>query len=68
MKVTLCGAAGEVTGSCYLVQTDRATVLVDCGMFQGQGATEARNRSLEKQNADLRYRLYGTPHKEGLAA
>ena len=29
---------------------------------------QARNRSLEKQNADLRYRLYGTPHNDGLAA
>ncbi len=35
MFVTLHGAAGEVTGSCYLVETGNARVLVDCGMFQG---------------------------------
>jgi metallo-beta-lactamase family protein len=46
MRISLCGAAGEVTGSGYLVQTDKARVLVDFGMFQGRGATVARNRDL----------------------
>ena len=36
MKITILGAAGgEVTGSCYLVETTQAKVLVDCGLFQG---------------------------------
>lgn len=46
MRITFCGAAGEVTGSSYLLQTANATLLVDCGMFQGHGATEERNKSL----------------------
>jgi len=46
MKITVCGAAGEVTGSGYLVETNRARVLVDFGMFQGRRATDARNRDL----------------------
>ncbi|MBL9001844.1 MAG: MBL fold metallo-hydrolase [Phycisphaerae bacterium] len=47
MRITVCGAAGgEVTGSCYLVETTRARVLVDCGMFQGRGSVEARNSDL----------------------
>lgn len=35
MRITFLGAAGEVTGSCYLVQTEAACFLVDCGLFQG---------------------------------
>ena len=35
IKLTFLGAAGTVTGSAYLLQTDRARVLVDFGMFQG---------------------------------
>lgn len=45
MKIKVFGAAGgEVTGSCYLVQTDTASVLVDCGMFQGGRSSEAKNK------------------------
>jgi len=43
MHITPYGAAGEVTGSAYLVGTDRATVLVDFGMFQGDAEDDARN-------------------------
>ncbi len=43
MKVTLHGAAGEVTGSAYLVETDRARLLVDFGMFQGGRNENAKN-------------------------
>ncbi len=35
MRLTFLGAAGCVTGSRTLVEGDRGTVLVDCGMFQG---------------------------------
>src|SRR6516165_1054666 len=45
MKITIVGAAGgEVTGSAYYVQTKRAGVLVDCGLFQGGKKSEALNR------------------------
>jgi metallo-beta-lactamase family protein len=43
MKLTFLGAAREVTGSCYLVETKQARVLIDCGMFQGCEFCEARN-------------------------
>jgi metallo-beta-lactamase family protein len=43
MKITVHGAAGEVTGSAYLVETDRARVLVDFGMFQGGADHAAKN-------------------------
>lgn len=43
MRITLFGAAGEVTGSAYLVQAPTARVLVDFGMFQGGRDDDARN-------------------------
>jgi metallo-beta-lactamase family protein len=46
MRVTFCGAAGEVTGSGYLVETRSARVLVDFGIFQGRDATDRKNRGL----------------------
>ena len=45
MNVKIFGAAGgEVTGSAYLVQTDKATILIDAGMFQGGKTSEAKNK------------------------
>jgi metallo-beta-lactamase family protein len=35
MKLGFYGAAGTVTGSKFLVETDRSRLLVDCGLFQG---------------------------------
>ncbi|MBL8763776.1 MAG: MBL fold metallo-hydrolase [Phycisphaerae bacterium] len=44
VKIRFLGAAGEVTGSCYLLRTDRARVLVDFGMHQGGALADLRNR------------------------
>ena len=37
------GAAGTVTGSKYLIETDHARVLIDCGLFQGGHNLRDRN-------------------------
>ncbi|MFC1980163.1 MBL fold metallo-hydrolase RNA specificity domain-containing protein [Chloroflexota bacterium] len=33
-KITFLGAAHNVTGSCYLLETSDARVLIDCGLYQ----------------------------------
>jgi len=35
VSVKFCGAAGTVTGSCFLLSHPGGQVLLDCGMFQG---------------------------------
>jgi metallo-beta-lactamase family protein len=41
--LTFLGAAGTVTGSQYLLESDHHRVLVDCGQFQGLKALRLRN-------------------------
>ena len=48
MRLGFLGAAGEVTGSCTLVETGETRFLVDCGMFQG--GPEARSKNLRALN------------------
>ena len=45
MRITFCGAAETVTGSCHLIETDGLKILLDCGLFQGRREIEARNRA-----------------------
>lgn len=44
MKLSFLGAAGEVTGSCYLVETGITRFRVDCGLFQGGREANRKNR------------------------
>lgn len=44
MELTFLGGARTVSGSRHLVDTGRARVLVDCGMFQGGPDETMRNR------------------------
>ncbi len=44
VNISFLGAAGEVTGSCYLVEAPFVRFLVDCGMFQGGRQADAKNR------------------------
>jgi metallo-beta-lactamase family protein len=52
MRITFHGAAGEVTGSCFLVETEQVRFLVDCGMFQG--GRDASRKNLHALSFDLR--------------
>jgi metallo-beta-lactamase family protein len=61
MRLAFHGAAGEVTGSCFEVDTGEARFLVDCGMFQGAGA-DAKNRSFAFQPRDIAFVLLTHAH------
>lgn len=47
MKISFYGGAQEVTGACYLLETEsagrRTKILVDCGLFQCPRVCEERN-------------------------
>jgi metallo-beta-lactamase family protein len=45
IEVEFCGAAGEVTGSLYVIRTRDHCLLLECGLIQG-------GRSAEERNAD----------------
>jgi metallo-beta-lactamase family protein len=43
--ITFLGATGQVTGSCYLIESDNHRILLDCGIFQGSRETEKQNEA-----------------------
>jgi metallo-beta-lactamase family protein len=42
-KITFYGGAQEVTGSCFLLETAKTRVLIDCGLFQCPKLCASRN-------------------------
>ncbi len=53
-SITFHGAAQEVTGSCHVVRAAGATVMLDCGMFQGRRRESSeKNRTLPLDVAEL---------------
>jgi len=62
MKISFLGAAGEVTGSCFLVDTGSVKFLVDCGMFQGGDSAERKNRHFAFNPKDIAFVLLSHAH------
>ena len=62
MRLQFLGAAGEVTGSCYLVDTGEARFLIECGMFQGGRTADAKNRRFAFEPRDIAFVLLSHAH------
>jgi metallo-beta-lactamase family protein len=62
MQITFLGAAGEVTGSCFLVDTGEVKFLIDCGMFQGGAGSERKNRRFGFSPRDIAFVLLSHAH------
>ena len=54
-SLSFWGAAGTVTGSKYLIESDHGRLLIDCGLFQGQ--RELRDRNWQEDVAETRDRV-----------
>ena len=62
MQLTFLGAAGEVTGSCYLVDTGEVKFLLECGMRQGGAQADALNRRFAFEPRDIAFVLLSHAH------
>jgi metallo-beta-lactamase family protein len=62
VKLAFLGAAGEVTGSCYRVEEGGARFLVECGMFQGGRAAQAKNRRFAFDPREIDFVLLSHAH------
>jgi metallo-beta-lactamase family protein len=62
LRLTFHGAAAEVTGSCYLVDTGEVKFLIECGMFQGGRAGDAKNRTFAFDPREIAFVLLSHAH------
>lgn len=64
MKLSVYGAARQVTGSNFLIETDNnERFLIDCGLFQGGQAMEAKNaRQFPYRPSDIDFMILTHAH------
>jgi metallo-beta-lactamase family protein len=61
-SLTFLGAAGEVTGSCYLFEAQGVKFLADCGMFQGGKEAQSKNRRFAFDPGEIAFVLLSHAH------
>lgn len=63
MDIKFCGAADVVTGSNFLISTDKYKILLDCGLFQGRKELERLNYEPFPYNpAEIDYLILSHAH------
>jgi metallo-beta-lactamase family protein len=60
--VTSYGAAQTVTGSCHLVKIGSIKILIDCGMFQGNGKGDKNYDAFEFDPSKINYLILTHAH------
>jgi metallo-beta-lactamase family protein len=53
MKLTIWGAAQQVTGSMHLLQTDRYQILIDCGLDYERNSSQEQNEEFPFDPAEI---------------
>ena len=53
MKLTIWGAAKQVTGSMHLLETDQYTMLIDCGLDYEKGTYQEENQYFPSNPAEI---------------
>jgi metallo-beta-lactamase family protein len=63
MKLKFCGAARNVTGSCHLLTLDDGTnILMDCGLYQGDGDDWESNNKWYFDPKEIDYLILSHAH------
>ncbi len=62
VTVTSYGAAQTVTGSCHLLKIGSINILIDCGMFQGDGGSENNYKPFEFEPSKIHYLILTHAH------
>ncbi|MGE4418550.1 MAG: MBL fold metallo-hydrolase RNA specificity domain-containing protein [Sulfurimonas sp.] len=60
--VTSYGAAQTVTGSCHLLKIGSIKILIDCGMFQGNGGSKKNYEPFGFDASDIHYLILTHAH------
>ena len=55
MKLKFFGGVRTVTGSCFYIECNKLRILVDCGLYQGEGDDEVNRAAFDFQPGEIDY-------------